>query len=204
MKIMNRPFIHDEGILTWANAVTVLRVFVSLSLFALAASSRNEILNYWGLGIFWALDILDGALARRLDQETIFGAQLDILADRILIVFFYLNYQTFHPQFTPAIVLFLVQFMVLDHYLSNQFLRWPIISPNYFDKVDRVIWQLNWSPVGKVCNSGLVTILLLATSSLWITLPVVLSLIGLKIYSCVRWHYILPTLLHHGAQMGAD
>ena len=84
------------------------------------------------------------------------------------------------------ITLILFEFMILDHYLSNQFLRWPILSPNYFYVVDRTIWRLNWSPPGKFVNSGAVTILLLATGSIWAALPVLAGLYAVNLYSFAR------------------
>jgi len=50
---------------------------------------------------------------------------------------------------------------VLDHYLSNQFIRWPILSPNYFYLVDRQTWLWLWSKPAKALNTGLVTLLLI-------------------------------------------
>ena len=58
--------------------------------------------------------------------------------------------------------------------------------------VDRTIWQLNWSVPGKLCNTGLVTILILATKSVWQVLPVLVGLICVKVYSCVRLHRLPP------------
>ena len=101
-----------------------MRAVVGLALFAVAAVRRDPTLNYVGLGVYWVLDVLDGYLARRLDQETRFGAQLDILCDRLLVSCFYLNYLYLddRPGTVVPIALFLIQFMVIDHYLSNQFL----------------------------------------------------------------------------------
>jgi len=177
-----------EDLRTWANGVTLVRTIAGLALFAVAAMEHSLAWNLAGLAIYWSLDVLDGFLARRLNQETRFGAQLDILADRFLIAFFYLNYLALHPELTLPISLFLFEFMILDHYLSNQFLRWPILSPNYFYVVDRTIWRLNWSPLGKFVNSGAVTILLLATGSIWAALPVLAGLCAVKLYSFVRLH----------------
>jgi CDP-diacylglycerol--glycerol-3-phosphate 3-phosphatidyltransferase len=60
------------------------------------------------------------------------------------------------------------------------------MSPNYFYRVDHRIWALNWSKLGKACNTGLVTLLLLATKSNAVVLPVVLVLLAVKLYSCAR------------------
>jgi CDP-diacylglycerol--glycerol-3-phosphate 3-phosphatidyltransferase len=180
--------IANETVWTWPNLVTLIRTVGGLALFALAAITDAPQWNMLGLAIYWSLDTLDGYLARLLKQETRFGAQMDILADRLLVAFFYLNYLSWHPAMVVPIVLFMLHFMVLDHYLSNQFMRWPIISPNYFYQVDQRIWLLNWSMPGKALNSGLVTIILIATESQLLAIGLILALIVVKIYSCVRLH----------------
>lgn len=184
--VSRRPF--SENLATWANGVTLLRTLGGLILFSIAAISHNPYWNLAGLALYWLLDCLDGFLARVLSQETQFGAQLDILSDRFLMAFFYLNYLSMHPDLVVVIALFLFEFMVIDHYLSNQFLRWRLLSPNYFFMVDRPIWWLNWSAPGKFFNSGVVTILLLSLKSAWVVWPVLVGLYILKIYSCFRMH----------------
>ena len=176
----------EEDLRTVANVITLLRIIISLLLFCAAAYQRSAMLNLAGLAVYWVGDVADGFLARRLNQETLFGAQWDILGDRLAVAFFYLYSLWMYPTLLPSIALFLVQFMVIDHYLSNQYLRWPIMSPNYFYRVDHTIWALNWSKLGKACNTGLVTFLLLATKSNAVVLPVVIALILVKLYSCVR------------------
>lgn len=64
--------------------------------------------------------------------------------------------------------------------------------------MDRTIWALNWSKVGKACNTGLVTFLLLATKSNAVVLPVVIALLAVKLYSCVRLMRLRePTVRQH-------
>lgn len=184
--------LSNEDLRTWANAVTLVRTVGGLVLFSVAAFKHNAAWNLAGLAVYWALDVFDGYLARALNQETRFGAQMDILSDRFLVAFFYLNYLAMYPDLAVIIALFLFEFMVLDHYLSNQFMRWPILSPNYFYVVDGTIWRLNWSVPGKFLNTGLVTILVLATKSVWPVLPVLVGLVCVKIYSCVRLHRLPP------------
>jgi CDP-diacylglycerol--glycerol-3-phosphate 3-phosphatidyltransferase len=188
-----------EDLRTWANLVTLIRTFAGLALFAFAAIEHSPAWNLAGLAVYWSLDVLDGFLARRLHQETRFGAQFDILSDRFLIAFFYLNYLELHPEAAAVIALFLFQFMILDQYLSNQFMRWPILSPNYFYRVDKTIWRLNWSPPGKFFNSAAVTILLLATGSAWAVAPVLAGLYAVKLYSFVRLYRLPPAEFSIGA-----
>ena len=184
-----------ERLGTWANGVTLLRTIVGLALFALAAIERSPTWNLAGLAVYWGMDLLDGFLARRLNQETGMGAQLDILSDRFLMAFIYLNYLALHPEAAVVVELFLFVFMIVDHCLSNQFMHWQILSPNYFFLVDPTIWRLNWSPPAKLVNSGAVTVLLLVTGSAWVVAPVLAGLYAVKIYSLVRVRRLAPARL---------
>jgi CDP-diacylglycerol--glycerol-3-phosphate 3-phosphatidyltransferase len=182
----------NERWTTWANLVTLIRLVAGLVIFAIAAVERDETLNFVGLGVYWALDVVDGFLARRLNQETRIGAQLDILADRVLVAFFYLNYVMLYPQLIVPVAMFLFQFMGIDHYLSNQFLRWPIKSPNYFDAVDRTIWLWNWSPPGKLLNSAVVTGVLVITKSPVLGSIVCGGILVIKLWSTIRIARLAP------------
>lgn len=178
----------EESPFTWANLVTAIRAVAGIAVFTVAAWKHSEAWNFAGLAIYWILDVADGFLARRYNQETRLGAQMDILSDRLLVTFFYLNYLWLYPELLLPVALFLFQFMGIDHYLSNQFMRWPIKSPNYFHEVDRVVWLHNWSVPGKLLNSAVVTGLLVFTKSVWLVSAVALAIIGLKVYSCIRLH----------------
>jgi CDP-diacylglycerol--glycerol-3-phosphate 3-phosphatidyltransferase len=175
-----------EDPLTWANLVTLVRVVAGTAVLAVAAVTRSAAWNFAGLAIYWVLDSLDGYLARRLRQETRLGAQLDILSDRLLVVFFYLNYLAMNPSAVVAVALFLVQFCLIDNLLSNQFLRWPLLSPNYFHHVDRRIWRLNWSPPAKAVNSVLGTLLLVLTGWVWLSSLIAVALSAMKVYCWAR------------------
>src|ERR1700691_4678114 len=75
---------------TVPNQLTLLRLMF-LTFFIMAiAYERYE----WALGIFLvagASDVLDGALARGLNQRTQLGAYLDPIADKLLLSFSYLE-----------------------------------------------------------------------------------------------------------------
>lgn len=173
---------------TWANLVTMVRVMSCLVIFGHAMRTGDETWNFIGLGVYWVLDVLDGYLARTLDEETRIGAQLDILGDRILVCLFYANYVILHPGMLVPVFLFLFQFMGIDHHLSNQWMRWPIISPNYFHLVDRKVYALNWSMSGKLLNSAVVTVVMVGTENAWAASAVALAIIGIKVWSCVLVH----------------
>jgi len=69
-----------------ANIVTSLRILLLIPLGLLLAGGGLE-QRWWALGLFLAAgltDIVDGWLARRLNQASAFGAMLDLVADRLL------------------------------------------------------------------------------------------------------------------------
>jgi CDP-diacylglycerol--glycerol-3-phosphate 3-phosphatidyltransferase len=177
---------------TWANLVTLVRAVAGLALFAVAAALGSEPLNFIGLAVYWVLDIADGAVARALRQETRLGAQLDILADRLLCFFFYFNYMSWHPGVIVPVSLFMFQFAFLDHFLSNQFIRWPILSPNYFHAVDRVVWALNWTGPAKVVNGALMLCLLVGAQAVWVASAFSIVMMGVKVYSIRRLARLPP------------
>lgn len=177
---------------TWANLVTGIRLVAGMAIFSYAAVDKNETWNFVGLGVYWVLDVVDGFLARTLNQETRIGAQMDILADRLLVAFFYLNYVMLYPQLIVPVALFLFQFMGIDHYLSNQFMRWPIKSPNYFAQVDKTIYDWNWSPIGKLVNSAVVTATLVFTKNAILGSLVCGAILVMKIWTAVRMSRLPP------------
>ena len=182
-KCMNKIMIknkdgHIRGIVketlwTWVNLITVIRDVVCIGIFTYAFIHLDLVWNYIGLGIYWLLDSLDGFVARSLNQETRFGAQFDIISDRILVLLFYLNFLTYFPALYIPVVSFLICFIGIDLFLSLQMMRWPIKSPNYFYVVDQTIWCLNWSVIGKSFNTALFTLVICFTHSILLSMVVV-------------------------------
>ena len=168
-------------VVTWANLVTLVRLILGMAAFGVVLAGGRERWIYLGLVIYWVGDLLDGILARRLGQETIFGAEFDILTDRFQVCLFYLTYLSFHPEKTVVALVFLFEFLLLDHFLSNQFARWPVRSPNYFYEVDRVTWLWLWSKPAKAFNCGLVTLLMIGLPWIWVPLTATVVLIAIRV-----------------------
>jgi CDP-diacylglycerol---glycerol-3-phosphate 3-phosphatidyltransferase len=166
---------------TWANLVTAARLAGGFVLFGVGWQTGKLRWALFGLLVYWVGDLLDGWLARKFHQETLFGAQMDILADRLQVILFYAAYLTSRPEKALAGILFLFEFAILDTYLSNQFMRWPVLSPNYFYMVDRLTWKWLWSMPAKAFNCGLVTLLLIGLPWQWPALVVTLVLIGIRL-----------------------
>ncbi|WP_432511579.1 CDP-alcohol phosphatidyltransferase family protein [Kineococcus sp. SYSU DK001] len=168
------------------NAVTAVRTVLSLT--SSAAGILGGSLGWLALAlaVYWIGDIADGAIARRLRQETTAGAVFDIVCDRVCGACFFLGMAALDPATAPVVVLFLAEFMVLDLLLSLAFFLFPVNSPNYFGRVDRRVFRLNWSKVAKSLNSGLVAVLLFTPVSTWVPAAIAVALIGVKSYSLVR------------------
>ncbi len=175
-----------ERFATAANGVTAARTVASVVLAGVAASERSLDWLLVALVVYWAGDVLDGWVARRLACETRTGAALDVLCDRLCAAGVYLGLVWLEPSWAPAVLVYLAQFLVLDCFLSLAFLAWPLRSPNYFYVVDRPLWRWNWSLPGKAANSSVFAVLLLATGSVEVGLVTALLLTGLKIASLVR------------------
>ena len=84
-----------------------------------------------------------------------------------------------------AVNLFRLEWLILDAQLSNQLLRWANLPPSYYYVVDSVVGWLNWSRLA-FSNLGVVSILPLASGSIWAAAPVLVALSSAKIYSAAR------------------
>lgn len=177
--------VRDERLLTGATVVTAVRTIASVVLAALAAYEESLTLLVAALVVYWIGDMLDGFYARVRDCETRIGAVLDIMCDRLNAAAFYIGLAWLQPDLSPAIFVYLAEFMVVDCFLSIAFLAWPIRSPNYFFVVDRTIWLWNWSKPAKAVNSALFAVLLLVTGWMWVGLAIATALLVLK---CVSLH----------------
>ncbi|MBA2463465.1 MAG: CDP-alcohol phosphatidyltransferase family protein [Nocardioidaceae bacterium] len=175
-----------ERLGTSANAVTVLRTVVSVTLAGFAARDDSLGLLVAALGVYWVGDMLDGLVARVRGCETRIGAVLDILSDRFCAAAFYLGLVWLQPELAAPVLVYLAEFMVVDCLLSLAFLAWPIRSPNYFYVVDRTLWLWNWSKPGKAVNSAIFAVILLVTGLPWLGLLIAVSLLVLKCASLVR------------------
>lgn len=153
------------GIVNVPNLITGVRTAVAIAVAVVAITRHSEALLAAAYVTYWAGDILDGASARLLGQETRIGAVFDILADRACTSLCLAALLMIRPEMALPLGIFFAQFMVLDTLLSLAFLRWPILSPNYFGQVDRGIHRWNWSPPAKALNTGAVVILVVVTPS---------------------------------------
>src|SRR3954454_7219413 len=178
--------VEAERVGTPATVVTGVRTVVAVVLAGVAAHDHSLKLLVVALVVYWLGDMLDGGVARLLGCETRIGAALDILCDRLCAAAFYVGLMWLKPEFAPAVLVYLAEFMVVDCFLSLAFLAWPIRSPNYFFVVDRPLWLWNWSKPGKAVNSSLFAVLLLVTGWWQVGVVIATALLVMKCVSLVR------------------
>jgi CDP-diacylglycerol--glycerol-3-phosphate 3-phosphatidyltransferase len=178
--------VEGERVGTPATMVTGVRTVVAVALAGLAAHQHSLTLLVAALVVYWIGDMLDGAVARHLGCETRIGAALDVLCDRFCAAAFYVGLMWLRPDYSPAVLVYLAEFMVVDCFLSLAFLAWPIRSPNYFFVVDRPLWLWNWSRPGKAVNSSLFAVLLLVTGWWQAGVLIATALLVMKCVSLVR------------------
>jgi CDP-diacylglycerol---glycerol-3-phosphate 3-phosphatidyltransferase len=178
--------VEGERVGTSATAVTAVRTVAAVALAGVAAHRDSLELLVASLVVYWIGDMLDGFVARVRGCETRIGATLDILCDRFCAAAFYIGLMWLEPQFTPAVLIYLAEFMVVDCFLSIAFLAWPVRSPNYFFVIDHKLWLWNWSKPGKAVNSSLFAVLLLVTGWVWVGVAIASALLVMKSVSLVR------------------
>jgi CDP-diacylglycerol--glycerol-3-phosphate 3-phosphatidyltransferase len=183
---VDRYGVREERLLTGATVITFVRTIASVVLAAMGAHQQSLTLLVVALGVYWVGDMLDGFYARVRDCETRIGAVLDIMCDRFNAAAFYIGLAWLQPDLSPAIFVYLAEFMVIDCFLSIAFLAWPIRSPNYFYVVDRTIWLWNWSKPAKAVNSAIFAVILLVTGMPLLGLAIATALLALKCGSLVR------------------
>jgi len=171
-----------EPVATPANAVTLVRTVAAVGIGVWALVEASLPLVAAGYAVYWVGDILDGAVARWLRQETRQGAVFDVVSDRACTGVLAAGFVAVRPQAAVPLGVFLVQFMVLDCLLTLSFLRWPIVSPNYFWVVDRTVWRLNWSPPAKAANTAGV-IATVACGQYTLALGLALAVVAVKLWS---------------------
>lgn len=182
-------FLGDR-ITTMPNVVTLVRTIAAIVIAGIALIEAEPWLLAVAYAVYWVGDFLDGWLARRLGQETRLGAVFDIISDRACTSILCIGLVANYPGFAIVVVPFFISFMVLDTVLSLAFLCWPLLSPNYFGRVDQAVYQLNWSPLAKSLNTAGVIVLAVA-GAVWASLALVSLLVGVKIWSIARVHRLL-------------
>ncbi|HZA16364.1 MAG TPA: CDP-alcohol phosphatidyltransferase family protein [Pseudonocardiaceae bacterium] len=171
---------------TGANLVTAVRTVATVAAWAVAVTTGSDGWLLAALLCYWIGDIADGVVARLTHRETRTGAIFDVLADRLCVCLVLVSYVVTHPAAVAPAAVFLIQFVVLDAYLTLAFARWSLLSPNYFNLVDITVYRLNWSMPAKATNTGAVVLLWLITESPVAATVLAAAVLGVKSFSAAR------------------
>lgn len=99
----------QKGIIVFANLITASRVFLLLmSVWFLSGQTPNQsIVALLLIILVFCLDVLDGHVARKFEQESDSGGMLDILADRVVenVLWFWFAHMELIPRLVPLAVL---------------------------------------------------------------------------------------------------
>ena len=85
---MNKEIFKTKSIITWSriiNGLTISRILLGLPIIISLSNGNNEVFIFLIL-IAGLTDYLDGYFARKYDHKSAFGAKLDPLADKILLI----------------------------------------------------------------------------------------------------------------------
>jgi len=184
--------VHDtrDRVRTIANAITMVRSLGAHACILAAIATWQTPILMLGLAIQLVGDIADGAVARRRNEETLNGALLDIVCDRMFYATYYTLYAVLHPHMLYAAGIFLFSFMVLDAHLSVSFLFWPLKSVNYFYLVDLTIFWWNFSKFGKTLQNAPLLVAMIVIGDPAVATVVAIVLAFVKVFSLVRLHQI--------------
>lgn len=153
-----------------ANGLTAARAVISSSILGLAVYDGSRLLLVLGLLASWVGDMIDGHVARACRCETVLGAQVDGLADRLtamLVVAGSIRISNGAALAVAGGMTVWLQFGILDHALSAQFLRHDRWSPDEFHLDDEDAWRMNWAPFAKVVSNVPVGLLALGGPAIW-------------------------------------
>ncbi|MCC5813365.1 MAG: CDP-diacylglycerol--glycerol-3-phosphate 3-phosphatidyltransferase [Leptospira sp.] len=130
------------------NILTILRV-LSLPIFVYFLFQKELIFQVWAFAIFAIAsitDLVDGYLARKLNQETELGKFLDPLADKFLVIGAFTTFLFIHQQ----IELWMVLVIVFRDMLIT-FLRWLAIKEGFSLRTTRMGKVKTAFQMGTIC-----------------------------------------------------
>lgn len=183
----------NESLITYASAVTGIRLIITLYFVVDAMQTLRLEPIVYALMAYWMGDVLDGMVARATNRETQLGAIFDIAADRLSVVTIYMLFALYLPALRLPIIIFLVAFVIVDTILSMSFLKFNLLSINYFYLVDKKLYDLNWSMPAKAATTSIFMIVALLAQNVVLSLIVAVAVLGLKVYSLQRLQQVIKT-----------
>ena len=152
---MIKKIINAKRFITWPriiNGLTISRILLGLPLIISLRSGNNDIFIFLIL-IAALTDFLDGYFARKYNHKSVFGAKLDPLADKILLIgpMIWLVHENLVPLW--AIWLIISRELVITTWRSNKTSGGPASTQGkykttfQFTSIILLLWPKSWGTI---------------------------------------------------------
>ena len=152
---MNKEIINSQRFITWPriiNGLTISRILLGLPIIILLKNGYNDLFVFLIL-IAGLTDFLDGYFARKYDHKSVFGAKLDPLADKILLIgpMIWLVHENLVPLW--AIWLIISRELLVTSWRSDKDSGGPAsIQGKYkttfqFSSIILLLWPKSWGTI---------------------------------------------------------
>jgi len=152
---MKKKIINLRKLITWPiiiNGLTISRILLGLPIIIALKNGNNDIFIFLIL-IAGLTDFYDGYFARKYDHKSVFGAKLDPLADKILLLgpMIWLVHENLVPLW--AIWLIISRELLITSWRSDKCSGCPAsIQGKYkttfqFTSIILLLWPKNWGPI---------------------------------------------------------
>ena len=152
---MNKKIINLKKFITWPsfiNGLTISRIIIGLPIIISLKNGNNDVFIILIL-IAGLTDFLDGYFARKYDHKSVFGAKLDPLADKILLIgpMIWLVHENLVPLW--AIWIIISRELLITSWRSDKRSGSPAsIQGKYkttfqFISIILLLWPKNWGGV---------------------------------------------------------
>ena len=152
---MNKKNINSKALFNWPriiNGITISRILIGLPIIVSLKNGNNEVFIFL-IMIAALTDFLDGYFARKYSHESVFGAKLDPLADKILLIgpMIWLVHENLVPLW--AIWLIISRELLITSWRSDKESGGPAsIQAKYktalqFISIILLLWPQNWGSI---------------------------------------------------------
>ena len=152
---MKKKIYNSKSLFSWPriiNGLTISRMIIGLPIIISLRNGNNDVFIFLIL-IAGLTDFLDGYFARKYDHKSVFGAKLDPLADKILLIgpMIWLVHENLVPLW--SIWLILSRELLITSWRSNKDSGGPAsIQGKYktalqFISIILLLWPNNWGSI---------------------------------------------------------
>jgi len=152
---MKKKIINSMTFITWPriiNGLTISRILLGLPIIISLMNGDNEIFIFLIL-IGGLTDFLDGYFARKYDHKSVFGAKLDPLADKILLIgpMIWLVHENLIPLW--AIWLIISRELLITNWRSDKTSGSPASTQGkykttfQFTSIILLLWPKSWGTI---------------------------------------------------------